>query len=180
MSLHEIVLPKTKPETEWVRGRALQKVSAGYRHGRSQALWATALGTWAEAGDHGRVALEWRFRVTPPGGPTRPLVPDVAYVSFADLPADAPYEEDVAVPRMAPTVAIEILAPEDERADVEDKIATYLAAGARAIIVVDPEAKTVIIHDAEGSNPWPGPDLRHPALPGFSLDLPTIFERARR
>ena len=25
MSLHEIVLPETKPETEWVRGRALQK-----------------------------------------------------------------------------------------------------------------------------------------------------------
>jgi hypothetical protein len=26
MSLHEIVLPETKPETEWVRGRPLAKV----------------------------------------------------------------------------------------------------------------------------------------------------------
>jgi hypothetical protein len=32
MSLHEIVLPETKPETEWVRGRALQKVSPTLRH----------------------------------------------------------------------------------------------------------------------------------------------------
>jgi hypothetical protein len=27
MGIHEIVLPETKPETEWVLGRALQKVS---------------------------------------------------------------------------------------------------------------------------------------------------------
>jgi hypothetical protein len=27
MELDEIVLPETKPETEWVRGRALQKLS---------------------------------------------------------------------------------------------------------------------------------------------------------
>jgi hypothetical protein len=27
MSLQEIVLPETKPETEWVRGRALQFVA---------------------------------------------------------------------------------------------------------------------------------------------------------
>ncbi len=38
MSLHEIVLPETKPETEWVRGRALQKVSPRYRHARCQSV----------------------------------------------------------------------------------------------------------------------------------------------
>jgi Uma2 family endonuclease len=134
---------------------------------------------WAEAGDHGRVAMEWRFRVRPPGGITRPLVPDLAYLSYDAVPADAP-AGDFELPRMAPTVAIEILAPEDLRADVEDKIATYLAAGARAVILVDPDAETVVVHDGEGSKPLPGPDLRHPALPGLSLDFRAIFERARR
>jgi hypothetical protein len=32
MSILEIVLPETKPETEWVRGRPLQKVSAQRTH----------------------------------------------------------------------------------------------------------------------------------------------------
>jgi uncharacterized repeat protein (TIGR03803 family) len=32
MPLHEIVLPETKPETEWVCGRALQKVSPQRTH----------------------------------------------------------------------------------------------------------------------------------------------------
>jgi Uma2 family endonuclease len=34
MALHEIVLPETKPETEWVRGRPLQKVSPQRTHSR--------------------------------------------------------------------------------------------------------------------------------------------------
>src|SRR5665213_3316687 len=72
MSLHEIVLPETKPETEWVRGRALQKVSPKFRHGSLQGQLYMALWTWADEGGHGRVATEWRFRIAPPGRePTR-------------------------------------------------------------------------------------------------------------
>jgi len=176
MSLHEIVLPYTKPETEWVRGRALQKTGGVYRHARLQLLWTTALFGWADAGGHGRVAMEWRFRVTPPGGPTRPLVPDIAYLSYQAIPAGAP-AGDFQVPLMAPTVAVEMLAPEDLRADVDDKIETYLAAGCGAVILVDPEAEAVVIHDGEGSKPLPGPDLKHPALPGLSLNFRAIFDR---
>ncbi|HTD34869.1 MAG TPA: hypothetical protein VK665_14465 [Candidatus Elarobacter sp.] len=60
MSIHEIVLPETKPETEWVRGRALQKVSPTYDHGTLQGLLWSAVWNWARAGAHGRVATEWR------------------------------------------------------------------------------------------------------------------------
>ena len=100
MSLHEIVLPETKPETEWVRGRALQKVSPTYDHGKLQTLLGIALTAWADEGGHGRVASEWRFRVTPPGKPTRPLVLDIAFVSFERLAADAP-ELATAIPLCA-------------------------------------------------------------------------------
>jgi Uma2 family endonuclease len=165
MSLHEIVLPETRPETEWVRGRALQKTGGVYRHARLQLLWTTALFSWAEAGNHGRIAMEWRFRVTPPDGPTRPLVPDVAYLSYEAVPADAPVG-DVQVPLMAPTVAIEILSPEDLREDVNDKITTYLADGCRAVILVDPEAETVVVHDREGSKPLPALSFATPRCRG--------------
>ena len=180
MSLHEIVLPSTKPETEWVRGRALQKVSATYDHAVLQMLVATALDAWAFAGDHGRVATEWRFRVAPPGEIVRPLVPDVAYVAFADLPRDVPREVRQ-VPLGAPTVAVEILSPDDRRADVEEKIATYLRAGAALVVVVDPQRETADLYD--GGSPRvlrAGEILAHDALPGFALDLGALFVRARR
>ena len=180
MSLHEIVLPETKPETEWVRGRALQKVSPTYAHARLQTLLVIAFTAWAEDGNRGRVGTEWRFRVAPPGAVVRPLVPDVAYVSYDALPCAAPWD-DVQVPLGAPTVAVEVLSPGDRRRDVEHKIATYLSAGAAAVVIVDGRRESVIVHDHHGSRVLkPGDTLTHEALPGFALDLAALFARARR
>ena len=175
MSAREIVLEETKPETEWVRGRALQKVSPTYRHGLAQRKLAAVLGTWADEGAHGRVASEWRFRVTPPGQITRPLVPDVGYLSFAALPADAA-DEDSEIPRCAPTVAVEILSPDDRRDDVLDKVQTYLAAGSSAVILVDPKQESVTVYEATGPREVRAPmSLTLAALPGFCVDVATLF-----
>src|ERR1700741_2355701 len=46
--LPEIVLPETEPETEWILGEPLQKVSPKRDHARLQAAFGSALGTWAE------------------------------------------------------------------------------------------------------------------------------------
>ena len=178
MPLHEIVFLETKPETEWVRGRALQKVSPTYRHGLAQRRIATALGAWAESRDCGRVATEWRFRVTPPGQVTRPLVPDVGYASYEVLPKSA-RDSEVGVPQIAPTVAVEIRSPDDRQDDVDDKIQTYLIAGTEAVIVVDPVEKTAAIHDARGTHTIARDGtLRHAALPDFALPIAGLFADA--
>jgi Uma2 family endonuclease len=180
MSIHEIVLPETKPETEWVRGRARQKVSPTYPHGALQGRIFTALSAWADGGAHGRVATEWRFRVAPPGAVVRPLVPDVAYLSYADVPADAG-RDLVDVPLGAPTVAVEVLSPDDRRLDVEHKIATYLAAGSSAVVVADPHRETIAVHDNTGVRILRAGDvLMHSAVPGFALDVGALFARAKR
>lgn len=180
MSIHEIVLPETKPETEWIRGRARQKVSPTYDHGALQGQLYMALWLWAEAGGHGRVASEWRFRIAPPGAVVRPLVPDVAYLSFRELPADAA-RDLVQVPLGAPTVAVEIRSPDDRPAYAEHKIATYLAAGTSAVIVVDPHRETIAVHDRDGTRiVRTGDTLAHTALPGFALDVSALFARAKR
>ena len=141
-----------------------QKVSPTYGHGALQGLLVMALRTWADGGSHGRVATEWRFRVAPPGAVVRPLVPDVAYLSYADVPADAP-REAVQVPLGAPTVAVEVLSRGDRAADVEHKIATYLVAGTSAVIVVEPRRETIASHDREGVRiAQAGDTLTHPAL----------------
>ncbi len=179
MSLHEIVLPETKPETEWVRGRALQKVSPTYSHARLQFAITSALTTWAEEGRRGRVGPEWRFRVTPPGKVTRPLVPDVGYLSFEALGADAAAEL-VEVPLAAPTVAVEILSPGDRRRDVDDKVRTYLSAGTSAVIVVDPVRTALRLHDASGVHEYgASATVTHAAFPGLALDVDALFARAR-
>jgi len=141
--VHEIVLPETKPETEWVRGRARQKVSPQRDHSRLQGALAIQLDQWAA--ERGEVGPEWRFRVAPPGEIRRPLVPDVAYVSNERL-RPLTYEE-LQVPPLAPDVAVEILSPDDRCADVDDKIDTYLRAGSSLVIVVDPSERVVELHD---------------------------------
>jgi Uma2 family endonuclease len=173
----EIVLPETKPETEWVRGRALQKVSPTYRHGRLQSLLSRMLTDWAEG--RGRVASEWRFRVNPPGEAIRPLVPDVAYLSYGRLAR----EDDKAAqtPLGAPNVVVEILSPDDRPADTDDKIATYLRAGCGLIVVVDPEQETVVAIDAGGRAVFARGDVcRHAALDRFTVDVAELFDAARR
>jgi Uma2 family endonuclease len=180
MSLHEIVLPATKPETEWVLGRPVQKVSPTYWHAALQTVFAAALREWAEAGGFGRVGTEWRFRVAPPGAVVRPLVPDVAFLSFAAMPRNAA-PEHFQIPLGAPTVAIEILSEDDRPHDVADKITTYLSAGSAAVVIVDPLRVEVEVHENSGVRTLARGDVfTHDALPDFQLDLTSFFDRAFR
>jgi len=172
MAAFDIALPVTEPETEWVRGRPLQKVSPRRTHSRLQSAMLLTLREWA--GNRGEVGVEWRFRVAPPGEPARPLVPDVSYVSIERLRGLR--GEDLEVPRLAPDVAVEILSPGDRRPDVDDKIATYLSAGSALVIVVDPKRRAVELHDAAATTTLrEGDALTHPRLPGFELSVAELF-----
>ena len=172
MSLHEIVLPETEPETEWILGRAIQKVSPRRTHALLQVAFATALGAWANG--RGEVGSEWRFRIAPPSEIRRPLVPDVAFVSNERL--DTLVGDDLELPPFAPDVAVEILSPDDVRRHVEHKIGVYLAGGSSLVILVDPSQRTVHLHDPQAVRILRGDDaIAHRALPGFALALPELF-----
>ena len=124
--VREIVLPETTPETEWVRGRPLQKVSPTRRHAIVQLAVAIRLRAWSR--QRGEVGTEWRFRITPPGEVTRPLVPDVAYVSYERLGALPAAERET--PPFAPDIVVEIRSPDDRSADIDHKRDVYLSGGA--------------------------------------------------
>jgi Uma2 family endonuclease len=172
MGLHEITLPTTEPETEWVRGRALQKVSPTRSHALLQRALGTALHSWA--GERGEVGTEWRFRIAPPGKALRPLVPDVSFVAVERLRGLS--GEDLEIPRLSPDVAVEILSPGDRRPDLDDKIETYLAAGSRLVIIVDPQTRTIELHDGLAvATVRAGEVLAHPVLPGFALPVAELF-----
>ena len=177
MAQFEIVLPETKPETEWVRGRPLQKVSPRRTHARLQGALTMWLDRWAVG--RGEVGPEWRFRVAPPGEARRPLVPDVAYVSNERLRPLS--DQELEIPPLSPDVAVEILSADDRRADVDDKIDVYLRAGSSLVIVVDPQRRAVELHDAAKTV---GLDetgaIEHSALPGFSYPVSELFAVLRR
>ena len=177
MATYEIVLPETEPETEWVRGRALQKVSPQRTHSMLQGALTSELRRWARG--RGNAGPEWRFRVAPPGEVRRPLVPDVAYVSNERLRplSDAELE----MPPIAPDVAVEILSPDDRRIDVNDKIAVYLGAGSSLVIVVDPQHRSVELHDrAQSLCLDESGTIEHWALPEFSYPARDLFAELRR
>ena len=143
-----------------------------------QGRFVAALGAWADATGSGRVGPEWEFRVTPPHEPTRPLVPDVAFLSYDRLGYD---EDDAAqVPYMAPDVAIEILSPGDRRADVDDKIRVYLASGTALVVLIDPRKRTFTAYESGGLHTFGADDVfAHPALANFSLAVASVFEKAK-
>ncbi len=177
MAPHEIVLPATKPETEWMRGRPLQKVSPQRTHSRLQDALTMRPDRWAAG--RGEVGPEWRFRVAPPGEVRRPLVPDVAYVSNERLRTLS--DEEVEIPPLAPDVAVEILSPDDHRADIDDKIGVYLRAGSSLVIVVDPQQRAVELHDRDQTVHLDETGaIEHWALPECSYPLRELFAVLRR
>ncbi|MBV9056997.1 MAG: Uma2 family endonuclease [Candidatus Eremiobacteraeota bacterium] len=177
MALHEIVLPETKPETEWVRGRPLQKVSPQRDHSVLQLRFGAELERWARG--RGEVGTEWRFRIAPRGEARRPLVPDISYVSNERLGTLS--DKDLQVPPFAPDVAVEILSPDDRRIDVDDKIGVYLRGGSSLAIVVDPARRIVELHDSQGTTKLDqSATIAHVALPGFRYSVRKLFEALRR
>ncbi len=169
----EIELPEAKPAWEWVRGRALQKVSPSFKHGKLQGEFYRALTEWA--GERGVVATEWRFRIAPPGETRRPLVPDVAYLdaaTFAQL-----RERDRDYPPTAPGIAVEILSPGDRQPDVDAKRRDYLAGGSALVIVVDPQTRTVRTDERDGvTRSFASDDtLTARAFPDLAIELAPIF-----
>ena len=78
----------------------------------------------------------------------------------------------------APDLAVEVLSPDDRPGYVREKVAEWLEAGARAVWVVDPRRRTVVVHDQlqdpitlEQDDNLQGGDL----LPGFAIPVRNIF-----
>jgi len=174
--LEEIVLPITEPETEWVRDRPLQKVSPTRSHSRLQLELGVSLNAWALG--RGEVGTEWRFRIAPEGGRRRLVVPDISYVANERLRGHT--EEELEAPSFAPNGAVEVLSPRDETRDVASKIDVYLRGGVELVIIADPRARTLALHDHSGPLRvlQAGAVQRHAALPDFELDVAGLFARA--
>jgi Uma2 family endonuclease len=166
-------IPETKPATELIDGRLVQKMSPKWRHQELELRWTHALRAWG--GERARAIHEWRHEFRAPGHSFASLVPDVAYLSRETSDALGP-EASEAPPR-APEIAVEILSAGESERYLAWKIGAYLAAGTRVVFVVDPPKRTVIAHAAgEVERFGPGDTVRHATMPGFAYAIDAMFE----
>ena len=101
--------------------------------------------------------------------------PDAAFVSQERLAAAG---EATGYFPGAPDLAVEVVSPNDRPAEIEEKVATWLAYGTRMVIVVYPRSRTARIHrpgvpprDVREADSIDGADV----VPGWVLPLAELF-----
>jgi Uma2 family endonuclease len=116
---------------------------------------------------------DWGFRLA--SNPDVVRAPDIAFVRAERVPEDgipAGYWPG------APDLAVEVLSPSDRFAEVLEKVQDYLAAGARLVWVIDPEARTATVFRPGGIPETVGADGElsgEDVLPGFILRLAEVW-----
>jgi Uma2 family endonuclease len=172
---HLFFMDDDRYQYELDRGRLVVMEPPGFPHGATVARVTVILATFVEAhglgtvvtGDTGFVL----FR-----GPDTVRGPDVAFVRTDRLPTA---EDAQLFFEGAPDLAVEVLSPGNRPGQLEKKVRNYLRAGTRVVWVVDPRARTVVVHAPDAvpcaltdADEIDGGDV----LPGFRAPVRAFFE----
>ena len=176
MTAEELLLmPDDGYRYELVRGE-LQKMSpAGSYHGRLTSTVHVSLGSHVQANDLGQCySADTGYLIS--SDPDTVRAPDAAFVSRERL--EEVGETDGYWPG-APDLVVEVISPNDRYTEVEEKVAEWLEAGARMVIVVNPRRHSVRVHrspsdviDLAEGDVIDGADV----VPGWTLPISEIFE----
>ena len=151
-------------------GEVVTVTEAVPRHNWVRDNIAAALRDFAHPRRLGRVFVETGYQLTP----ETVRIPDVSFV-----PADRMLEIDLDRRiQGAPALAVEVVSPTDLAEELRQKIEQYLATGAKAVWVFYPKTREVQVFRADGGSfvlREPGVLEEPDVLPGFSLDLKTVF-----
>jgi len=158
---------------ELVRGRVIRMSPVGYRHGTTLMRVGFLLSRYLENHPVGALMTEVGFKLA--SDPDTVRAPDIAFVRREHIPDDARGFIDG-----PPDLAIEVLSPDDRPAEVQAKVAEYLACGTQLVIAIDADRRTVTIYARGALSTTLGSgdqvlDLSA-VLPGFSCRLSDIFE----
>jgi Uma2 family endonuclease len=159
--------------TELVRGRVVREPQPTFEHGRVQARIVELLRSEIReagldlicVGNVGTLVTE---------KPDTVRGPDVAVVRRDRVPTG----RGSGFVRGAPDLAVEVVSPSNTAADLQEKVAEYLAGGARYVWVVYPATRTVVAHDSprtatllRETEPLTATDL----LPQLSIEVAELF-----
>jgi Uma2 family endonuclease len=159
---------------ELVDGEIFVTPPPGEEHGAVAAEILISLGSHVRAHGLGRVfAAETGFKVSE--NPDTVMAPDAAFVSRERI-------EQAAIGKGyragAPDLAVEVVSPGDTFAKVEAKVARWLAAGCRMVVVVNPERRAATVYRSLNevrllteNDALEGGDV----VPGWTLPLRELF-----
>ena len=137
------IMPRGDFRCELVRGELRKYPFAGWVHGRQAAHIAASLGLHAEANRLGETHAAGTGFVL---AFDHVRAPDAAFVRKERADALMGSESEDRFFPGPPDLAVEVIAHDDLYLDVEEKIADWLAAGTRAVVVTNPRNRTVKIH----------------------------------
>jgi Uma2 family endonuclease len=175
MTAQELLEYSHEPyRTELVAGRLVEMEPAGALHGAVAARICELLSRHVRTRELGVVfGADTGFQLE--SDPDTVRAPDASYVSRERV-------AEIGIPNEfwpgPPDVAFEVTSPRDRRGETESKTRSWLHAGARAVVVVDPRRRTVVVH-----RPGDAPQLIAPGdvldlddvLPGFSPPVDDLF-----
>lgn len=161
--------------TELLRGRLLVSEPPGYEHGLVLARVSFALSLWLRESASPDATPMGEVVAGDPGfwiarDPDTVRAPDVAFVAAARRPA-APVRGFL---EAAPTLAVEVLSPNDRPGAVLAKVGGWLDAGSALVWVIDPAARVARVYRADGSQAVIDQDGAlegEEVLPGFRVAL---------
>lgn len=167
-------LPDDSFRYELVKGELIKMAPAGDEHGDL----AMEVGghIWQHVKTHklGKVyAAETGFQIS--SNPDTVRAPDVAFVSQQRIDEVGPVR---GYRPGAPDLAIEVISPNDTYTEVQDKVLTWLEAGARMVVVLNPRRRTVTVYRSRTDiivlteeDMLDGQDV----VPGWTLPIKDLF-----
>jgi Uma2 family endonuclease len=109
--------------------------------------------------------------------------PDVSFISWGSLPGGKPPPRAEKVPAVVPDLVVEVLSASNKPREMARKRDEYFRAGVKKVWEIDPGSRSAnVFTDSKTATPIPvdgdldGDDI----LPGFTLSLREVFDRAER
>jgi Uma2 family endonuclease len=154
------------------KGELIRMSPGKIRHGADAGQLATELGAYLKAHPLGRLCVaEPGFRV----GPAHSVIaPDLAFIRNERLDLFPPDEFGP----VSPDLAVEVLSPSNTGVRIKDKVAAYLAGGARLVWVLNAKRSQIRVHRADRTaSVLSAEDMLQgeALLPGFSVRVRELF-----
>jgi Uma2 family endonuclease len=159
---------------ELIDGEPQEKIM-GLESSLVQGRIVRLLGNWADTTGHGWVFESEAGYVCFPHRPKLVRKPDASFVRrgrFKDDQVPGGYG------RLVPDLAVEVVSPNDEYREVEDKVNDYLLVAVPMVWVVNPPSRSVYVYMANGSIRRLTADdelTGDPLLPGFRVRVADLF-----
>jgi Uma2 family endonuclease len=127
---------------ELVRGELRKMAPSGWEHGLVVVNVTVLVGRHVKTNNLGACSgAETGFKIA--SDPDTVRAPDLAFVRRERIPEGDPTQKFF---EGAPDLAVEVVSPGDSYAEVEEKVEQWLAAGARAVWVLNPKPRSVTVY----------------------------------